>query len=38
MPKAKSQKAEVARAAEVQSKVKMKVFTHDPCDDHPDFG
>ena len=38
MAKTRSKKVEVARDAEVQSKVKMKVFTHDPCDDHPDFG
>ena len=38
MAKTRSKKVEVARGEEVQSNVKMKVFTHDPCDDHPDFG
>lgn len=37
MPKARSKKAQGAEASETSPKVKMKVFTHDPCDEHPDF-
>lgn len=38
MAKAKSNKIKIADSAEAPSKVKMKVFTHDPCDEHPDLG
>ena len=37
MSKAKFKDVQVAGAAEAPPKVKMKVFTHEPCDEHPDF-
>ena len=37
MTKAKSKKVQIAGNAEAPSKVKMKVFKHEPCDEHPDF-
>lgn len=38
MAKAKPNKTKIADSAEAPSKVKMRVFTHDPCDEHPDLG
>ena len=38
MAKAKPKKVQVAETAEAPSKVKMKIFKHEPCDGHPDFG
>ena len=38
MAKAKSKDTKIDQIKAVPPKVKMKVFTHDPCVDHPDFG
>ena len=38
MAKAKSKNVELDETTAAPSKVKMKVFTHDPCDEHPDLG
>lgn len=38
MAKAKPKKVQFAETAEAPSKVKMKIFKHEPCDEHPDFG
>lgn len=38
MVKAKSKKVELDETSAAPSKVKMKVFTHEPCEEHPDLG
>ena len=38
MAKAKPRKVDSSEGTEKQPKVKMRVFTHDPCGEHPDFG
>ena len=37
MAKAKSKDTKIAQIKAVPPKVKMKIFKHDPCDEHPDF-
>ncbi len=38
MAKATDQKIDILKNPAASPQSKMKVFTHDPCDEHPDFG